>query len=148
MTNTLVAEIVLVEDNLRDVQLAMRAFRKSALINPIHVARDGEEAMDYIFCEGAYASRRIEDRPRLVLLDLKLPKVDGLEVLRRIKSDDRTRSIPVVILTSSLEQRDVVSSYEFGTNSYIVKPISFDQFQQVVQQLGQYWMVLNYRPGA
>jgi len=146
MSETNAVEILLVEDNPNDVELALRALRKSNLTNRIHVARDGAEAIEFIFCEGPHATRKIENGPRVILLDLKLPKVDGLEVLKRIKSDPRTKTIPVVVLTSSKEQKDVVESYQLGTNSYIVKPVSFEQFVQAVQQLGLYWMLLNQPP--
>ncbi len=136
-------EILLVEDNPADAELAIRALKKANLTNSIHIAQDGEEALKYIFCEGEFTSRRIEDEPRVILLDLKLPKVDGLEVLRRIKSDERTKSIPVVVMTSSKEQKDVIESYKLGTNSYIVKPVNFEQFSIAVQQLGLYWLLLN-----
>jgi two-component system response regulator len=139
-------EILLVEDNPEDLELALRALRKANLTNLIHVARDGEEAIEFIFCEGPHATRRIEDSPKVVLLDLKLPKVDGLEVLKRIKSDPRTRSIPVVVLTSSKEQNDVVESYDLGVNSYIVKPVNFEGFVGAVQQLGMYWLLINQAP--
>jgi CheY-like chemotaxis protein len=139
-------EILLVEDNPQDVQLTLRALRKVSLTNRVHVACDGEEALEFIFCEGAYANRRIEDAPKVVLLDLKLPKVDGMEVLRRIKNDPRTRALPVVVLTSSKEQIDVVESYEAGVNSYIVKPVTFESFMNAVQQLGLYWLLLNEPP--
>jgi CheY-like chemotaxis protein len=139
-------EILLVEDNPQDLELALRALRKSNLANYIQVARDGAEAMDFIFCEGQYAERRIDNGPRVILLDLKLPKVDGLEVLRRIKSDERTRSIPVVVLTSSKESSDVTESYRLGVNSYIVKPVNFERFVAAVQELGMYWLLLNQPP--
>ena len=139
-------EILLVEDNLRDLQLTQRALQKANLTNRMHVARDGAEALDFIFCEGAHAGRRIEDSPKLILLDLKLPKVDGLEVLRRIKGDERTKIIPVVVLTSSKEQSDVVESYQLGVNSYIVKPVNFESFSKAVQELGLYWLLLNQPP--
>lgn len=139
-------EILLVEDNLEDLELALRALRKANLTNLIHVARDGAEALEFIFCEGPHVSRRIEDCPKVILLDLKLPKVDGLEVLKRLKSDLRTRAIPVVVLTSSKEQNDVVSSYHLGVNSYIVKPVNFESFAAAVQQLGMYWLLLNQPP--
>lgn len=139
-------EILLVEDNPEDLELAQRALRKANLTNRIHVARDGEEALEFIFCEGPHADRRIEDCPRVILLDLKLPKVEGLEVLRRLKADPRTRSIPVVVLTSSKEQNDVVESYNLGVNSYIVKPVNFEGFVGAVQQLGMYWLLLNQPP--
>jgi two-component system, response regulator len=139
-------EILLVEDNLQDLELAQRALRKANLGNRIQTARDGAEALEFIFCEGAYAARRIEDTPKAVLLDLKLPKVDGLEVLKRIKGDPRTSAIPVVVLTSSKEQNDVIESYQLGVNSYIVKPVNFERFVEAVQQLGMYWLLLNYSP--
>ena len=143
MTETAPVEILLVEDNLQDLELALRALRKANLANHIHVARDGAEALEFIFCEGAYAERKIESPPKLILLDLKLPKVDGLEVIRRIKGDPRTKTIPVVVLTSSKEQNDVVESYELGVNSYIVKPVNFERFVEAVQQLGIYWLLFN-----
>jgi CheY-like chemotaxis protein len=142
MTNQKV-EILLVEDNPSDLELALHALRKNKVTNLIEVARDGAEALDFIFCEGKYASRRIDNTPRVILLDLKLPKVDGLEVLERIKGDPRTRSIPVVIMTSSREERDIIESYRLGVNSYIVKPVDFEQFINAVQQLGLYWLLLN-----
>jgi two-component system response regulator len=146
MSDANVVEILLVEDTPGDLELALRALRKANLVNRIEVARDGVEAMEFIFCEGAHAGRKIEDGPKVILLDLKLPKVDGLEVLRRIKSDPRTKTIPVVVLTSSKEQSDVVASYNLGVNSYIVKPVNFDQFAAAVQQFGMYWLLLNYPP--
>ncbi len=139
-------EILLVEDNPQDLELALRALKKANLTNRIHVARDGAEALEFTFCEGSQAARRIEDPPKVVLLDLKLPKVDGLEVLKRIKGDPRTHSIPVVVLTSSKEQSDVVESYQLGANSYIVKPVNFDGFVAAVQQLGMYWLLINQPP--
>jgi CheY-like chemotaxis protein len=139
-------EILLVEDNPRDLELTERALRKANLANRIHVARDGEEALDFLFGEGAFAGRDVSQAPRLVLLDLKLPKIDGLEVLQRMKSDPRTQSIPVVVLTSSKEQSDIVRSYNLGVNSYIVKPVDFESFAASVQQLGLYWLLLNEAP--
>ncbi|HEV7404633.1 MAG TPA: response regulator [Chthoniobacteraceae bacterium] len=139
-------EILLVEDNPQDLELAQRALRKANVTNRIHVARDGAEALDFIFCEGPHAARRIEDTPKVILLDLKLPKIDGLEVLQRIKGDPRTSMIPVVVLTSSKEQNDVVESYQLGVNSYIVKPVNFEGFVAAVQQLGMYWLLLNQPP--
>jgi CheY-like chemotaxis protein len=136
-------EILLVEDNEDDLRLALRAFKKANLTNRIQVARDGQEALDFILCEGAHASRIIMDVPRVILLDLKLPKVDGIEVLQRIKSDPRTSTIPVVMLTSSKEQRDITSSYQHGANSYIVKPVMFDNFVKAMQEVGMYWLLLN-----
>jgi len=144
--NPSAVEILLVEDNPEDLELTLRAFRKSKLTNHIEVARDGAEALDFLFCEGAHSHRRLEDKPRVILLDLKLPRVDGLEVLQRIKSDPRTRDIPVVVLTSSKEQRDIIESYRLGVNSYIVKPVNFEGFLNAVQQLGFYWLLLNQAP--
>ena len=145
MTENIV-EILLVEDNPNDVKLALHAFKKNNLSNRIHVARDGAEALDFIFNTGEYASRVDLPNPKVVLLDLKLPKVDGLEVLRRMKSDPRTKMIPVVMLTSSREDKDVIESYSLGVNSYIVKPVDFVQFTEAVQGLGMYWMLLNNPP--
>jgi two-component system, response regulator len=139
-------EILIVEDNPLDLEMTLRGLRKANIVNRIHVARDGAEALEYLFCEGAFADRRIEDVPRFVLLDLKLPKVDGLEVLARMKADPRTRAIPVVMLTSSKEQRDLVESYQLGVNSYIVKPVDFDKFVQAARELGTYWLMLNQTP--
>ena len=139
-------EILLVEDNPNDVKLALHAFQKHRLANQVHVVRDGAEALEFVFCTDRYAERRIENGPKVVLLDLKLPLVDGIEVLRRIKADPRTQMIPVVIMTSSKEESDVVESYKLGVNSYIVKPVNFDQFTEVVRQLGYYWLLLNQRP--
>ena len=136
-------EILLVEDNPNDLALTMRAFKKNNLANHIQVARDGAEALEFIFCTGAYANRNIENGPKVILLDLKLPLVDGLEVLRRIKADPRTQKIPVVVLTSSREERDIVESYQLGVNSYIVKPVDFEQFTASVRTLGMYWLLLN-----
>jgi two-component system response regulator len=146
MSETTGIEILLVEDNPKDVELTLRAFERANLTNRIHVARDGAEALEFLFCEGPHAGRRMDDAPKVVLLDLKLPKVDGLEVLERLKSDPRTKSIPVVVLTSSREQRDVVESYDLGVNSYIVKPVNFEQFLESVQQLGLYWLLTNQPP--
>jgi two-component system, response regulator len=148
MSTADVVEILLVEDSPQDVELALRALKKANLRNRIEVARDGVEALDFIFCEGAHAGRRIEQAPKVIFLDLKLPKVDGLEVLQRIRGDARTKMIPVVVLTSSKEQRDVVESYRLGVNSYVVKPVSFEQFASAVQQLGLYWLLLNEAPVA
>lgn len=146
MTETNVVEILLVEDNPEDLELALRALRKSNLTNQIQIARDGAEAMEFLFCEGQYAGRKIDNGPRVILLDLKLPKVDGLEVLRRVKGDPRTKNIPVVVLTSSKEQSDIVESYRLGVNSYIVKPVNFERFVTAVQELGMYWLLLNQPP--
>jgi two-component system, response regulator len=139
-------KILLVEDNPNDVELTLHVLRKHNLSNYIDVVRDGAEALEFIFRTGAYADRQIEDNPTVVLLDLKLPKVDGLEVLRKIKADPRTRMIPVTVLTSSREERDVVESYQLGANSYIVKPVDFEQFCDAVRQLGLYWALLNEPP--
>ena len=141
-----IVEILIVEDNEQDLALAQRALRKANVSNRIHVARDGEEALEFLFCEGQFAERKMEDGPKVILLDLKLPKIDGLEVLQRIKSDPRTKSIPVVVLTSSKEQNDVVETYNLGVNSYIVKPVNFEQFSETVQKLGMYWLLLNHPP--
>jgi two-component system, response regulator len=139
-------EILLVEDNPNDADLSLYALKKYNVANQIHHARDGAEALDFLFCTGQYSNRKVEDVPKVILLDLKLPKVDGLEVLRRIKTDERTRRIPVVVLTSSREDRDVVESYQYGVNSYIVKPIDFEQFTEAVRKLGMYWLLLNEVP--
>jgi two-component system, response regulator len=138
--------ILLVEDNPDDEALTIRAFRKSHLANTIVVARDGVEALDYVFATGTYEGRDVDDRPHLILLDLKLPRLDGMDVLSRIRSDERSRLIPVVVLTSSREQEDMVKSYTLGANSYIRKPVDFNQFVAAVQQLGLYWLVLNESP--
>lgn len=143
-----VIEILVVEDDPQDLELMMRALRASKISNRIQTAYDGAEALDFIFCEGPHAGRKIEDAPKLILLDLKLPKVDGLEVLKRVKSDPRTRTIPIVILTSSREQKDVVESYRLGVNSYIVKPVNFERFAAAVGELGLYWLLLNQPPQA
>ncbi|HLF06841.1 MAG TPA: response regulator [Thermoplasmata archaeon] len=134
------AEILLVEDDASDEELTLRALRRNNLTNPVHVCRDGAEALRHLFSEGAPPG------PRLILLDLKLPKVDGMELLRRLKADPRTKRIPVVILTSSREERDIVESYKLGVNSYIVKPVDFAQFTEAVRQLGLYWLLLNETP--
>jgi two-component system response regulator len=139
-------EILLVEDNPSDVKLALHAFQKHHLANHVHVVRDGAEALEFIFCTDRYSGRRVEQAPSVILLDLKLPLVDGIEVLRRVKADPRTRPIPVVVLTSSREERDLVETYQLGVNSYIVKPVDFDQFTDVVRHLGFYWLLLNQLP--
>ena len=139
-------EILLVEDNPADVELTLHALRKEKLTNTIHVVRDGEEALDFLFCRGVYDQRSFDHPPKLVVLDLKLPKVDGLQVLRQIKGDARTRAIAVAVLTSSKEDRDMVESYQVGVNSYIQKPVDFDQFRDTIKQLGLYWLVVNQAP--
>ncbi len=146
--NKTTVEILLVEDNPDDVELTLHALRREKLANTVQVARDGEEALDYIFCRGEHSDREFNQQPRLVLLDLKLPKVDGLEVLRQMKDDPRTKAIPVVILTSSREEKDLVSGYKLGTNAYIQKPVDFDQFRQMVKNLGLFWLVVNQPPPA
>ncbi len=139
-------EILLVEDNPHDVELTMHALRRHQLANRIHVARDGAEALDFLFCRGSYAGRSITDTPKVVLLDLKLPLIDGMEVLRQVKENPYTRAIPIVVLTSSREERDVVETYQLGVNSYIVKPVDFVQFTDSVRQIGLYWVLLNEPP--
>jgi CheY-like chemotaxis protein len=138
--------ILLVEDNPSDVGLTRRAFVKCAIKNPLVVAEGGQDALDYLFATGAHSERRADALPVLILLDLKLPGIDGLEVLRRVRADSRTRRIPVVILTSSSEERDIATGYDLGTNSYIRKPVDFQQFSEVVRQLGLYWLVINEPP--
>ncbi len=142
------AEILLVEDSPEDADLAVHALRREKLANNIVIARDGEEALDFLFCRAGYADRSFEHPPKLVLLDLKLPKVGGIEILKQIKSDPRTKTIPVVILTSSKEERDLVDGYNLGANSYIQKPVNFDQFRDTVKTLGLYWLVVNQSPVA
>ncbi len=139
-------EVLLVEDNPNDVELTMRALKNNNLANKVHVVRDGAEALDFIFATGSYKDREIDHKPRVILLDLKLPKVDGLEVLRKIKSDERTKDIPVVVLTSSKEEQDRIESYKLGVNSYIAKPVDFNQFTKAVSELGLYWLLLNEPP--
>ncbi|MGL1863025.1 MAG: response regulator [Pseudodesulfovibrio sp.] len=138
--------ILLVEDNPDDVALTLRAFKKNNIMNTVVIAKDGTEALDYLFCTGEYADRDIEDTPQMILLDLKLPKVTGLEVLKKIREDERTKILPVIILTSSKEQQDLLDGYSLGANSYIRKPVDFDQFTDAVRQLGLYWLVLNIGP--
>ena len=138
--------ILLVEDNPDDEELTRRALEKNNIANAVKVVRDGAEALDYMFCRGAYAARDPADLPTVVLLDLKLPKIDGLEVLTRLRANDRTKLVPVVILTSSKEEQDLIRGYRLGANSYIRKPVDFDQFVDAVRQLGLYWLVLNEPP--
>ena len=139
-------EILLVEDNPSDLELSLRALSKYNLVNKIHVARDGEEALEYIFANSAYDKRDMSKKLSMILLDLKLPKVDGLEVLRRVKNDERTKMIPVIMLTASTEEQDIIKSYELDVNSYIVKPIDFDKFIGAVSEIGLYWKLLNKLP--
>lgn len=138
--------ILLVEDNPDDIELTLRAFRKRRILNPVVVLRDGQEALEYLFGTGRYADREPSGVPMVILLDLKLPRVDGLEVLRRIRADERTRMQPVVMLTSSVEEEDLIASYRLGVNSYIRKPVDFEQFVEVVGQIGLYWLLLNEPP--
>jgi CheY-like chemotaxis protein len=139
-------DILLVEDSPEDAELALHALPRENLANNIFVVRDGEEALDFLFCRGAFDERSFDHPPKLVLLDLKLPKVNGIEVLKQIKDDYRTRTIPVVILTSSKEEQDLVRSYNLGVNSYIQKPVDFGQFRETVKTVGLYWLVVNQRP--
>jgi two-component system response regulator len=143
MNESATIELLLVEDNPNDLELTLRALQKAKVSNHIHVARDGAEALEFIFCEGAHTGRRFTHNPKMILLDLKLPKIDGLEVLKRIKGDPRTNMIPVVMLTSSQMRSDVVESYRLGVNSYIVKPVTFERFAQAVGEIGLYWLVHN-----
>lgn len=138
-------EILLVEDNPNDAELTQRALRKHHLANAVHWVKDGAEALEFLFCEGAYAARA-PNTPRLVLLDVHMPRIDGLEVLRRLRADARTRTLPVVIMTSSNHDRDVIESYQLGVNSYIVKPVRFEAFVETAAQVGMYWLLLNCPP--
>ncbi|MCL5028433.1 MAG: response regulator [Bacteroidetes bacterium] len=139
-------DILLVEDNTADQELTLKALKKYNITNNIFVVEDGAEALDFIFAEGEHSSRDIHNNPKIILLDLKLPKVSGLEVLKKVKGDERTRSIPVVVLTSSREERDLIDSYKYGVNSYIVKPVDFNKFIESVKDIGLYWMLLNQLP--
>jgi two-component system response regulator len=146
MTHLDAVDILLVEDNPRDAELTIRALKKRNLANHLFVVEDGVEALDFIFCRGKYAGRTVAHPPKVVLLDLKLPKLDGLEVLRAIKADERVCRIPVVIITSSHEDPDIQSAYEMGVNSYVVKPVNFDAFVEAVSHLGLYWLLVNQPP--
>ena len=143
MNNMEPVDILLVEDNPRDAELTLRAFKKRNLDNRLYVVEDGAEALDFIFCRGQYEEREISHPPKVVLLDLKLPKVNGLEVLREIKSDERTRTIPIVMVTSSQEDPDIKAAYDLGANSYVVKPVAFDTFTEAMSQIGFYWLLVN-----
>lgn len=139
-------EILLVEDNLTDVELALRALKKSGVANNIFVVNDGQDALDFIYCRNKYESRKPNNVPKIILLDLKLPKVDGLEVLKTLKSDEGKKTIPIIVLTSSNQEKDMIESYKLGVNSYIQKPVDFDQFIESVKQIGMYWLLLNQLP--
>jgi two-component system, response regulator len=141
-------EVLLVEDNPADLELTLHALRQNGLANKIQIARDGEEALDFLFCRGAQSQRNPNHTPRLILLDLKLPKVDGIEVLRQVKGDPRTKTIPVTVLTTSKEERDLAQCYELGVNSYIQKPVDFDEFRNTVKQFAMYWLLVNTPPPA
>jgi len=141
-----VVEILLVDDSPEDVELTIRTLRRNKIANEIQVAEDGAEALDFLFCRGSYQDRTFSHPPRLVLLDLKLPKVDGLEVLQAIRADGRTKAIPVVILTSSKEQQDVLKGYNLGVNAFVQKPVDFEQFGEAIRQIGMFWMLINQAP--
>ena len=146
MAEPKIVEILLVEDNASDAELTLHALKRSKLANEIQLVRDGAEALDFLFCRGTFSARNFGAAPRLVLLDLKLPKIDGLQVLEEVKRDSRTKAIPIIVLTSSKEETDLVKSYKLGVNSYIQKPVNFAEFQDVVRQLGMYWLLLNNLP--
>lgn len=146
MENFNEVEILIVEDNPSDAEMALRALKKNKLANNVLIVEDGEQALDFIFARGKYSNREKKIRPKIILLDLKLPKVDGLEVLKEIKSNDQTKIIPVIMMTSSTEETDVMKSYQLGVNSYIVKPVDFDKFVDAVRDLGLYWLLLNQQP--
>ena len=136
-------EILYIEDNPNDIRLTLRTLKKRNLANKVFTIKDGEKALEYIFCTGRYAERDKDQNPKVIILDLKLPKVSGIEILKRIKSDEHTKTIPVVILTSSQEESDMIKSYNYGVNSYVVKPINFDSFSEAVSSLGLYWLLIN-----
>jgi CheY-like chemotaxis protein len=146
MNNHYAVEVLLVEDNDDDANLAIRGLKKQNLANKLHRVEDGEEALDFIFGKGKYDGRPVNNTPRVILLDLKMPKVDGLEVLRAVRSDDRTKHIPVVVMTSSKEEKDITESYNMGVNSYIVKPVDFRKFAESIKDIGFYWLILNQLP--
>lgn len=146
MDQNKIINILLVEDNPQDIELILRSFKKRNIANPIHVAEDGAQALDFIFCRGEYEQRDKCQLPKVILLDLKLPKINGLEVLKELKSNEHTRHIPVVIVTSSREDPDIKRAYELGANSYIVKPVDFDEFMKVMQSLDYYWLLVNQSP--
>lgn len=148
MPDSVEIEILLVEDNMADAELALHAFKKHKIANHVLHLQDGAEALDFLFSRGAYSGQKRTGNPRLILLDLKLPKVDGLQVLKELKENAATRAIPIILLTSSNEERDMVASYQLGVNSYIQKPVNFAEFQEVVRQLGLYWLVVNKKPPA
>lgn len=139
-------EVLLIEDNASDAEMTIRALKKNNLVNKLLHLKDGAEALDFIFAEGEYSGRQVENIPKVILLDLKMPKVSGIEVLRRIKTDKRTRKIPVVVLTSSKEDPDIQACYALGVNSYVVKPVDFNEFQKAISDLGLYWMIINQPP--
>jgi len=143
MNNDHQIEILLVEDNIHDAEMTIRALRKVNLANKLIHVKDGAEALDFIFAKGAFSDRKIENKPKVILLDIKMPKVDGIEVLRQIKSNETTRTIPVVIMTSSKEEQDLITSYNLGVNSYVVKPVDFESFAKAVSELGFYWLITN-----
>lgn len=146
MKNLNEVEILIVEDNPNDAEMALRALRKNNLTNNVLVVEDGEEALDFIYARGKYEKRSVNARPKIILLDLKLPKISGIEVLKEIKSNPQTKIIPVIVLTSSKEENDMVESYQLGVNSYIVKPVDFDKFVESVKDIGLYWLLLNQQP--
>lgn len=146
MADNVTSEILIVEDNSDDAELMLRSFKKNHLLNNLFVVEDGEEALDFIYCRGQYAERDLHNQIMVIFLDLKLPKVNGLEVLKQIKSDERTKKIPVVIVTSSKEDPDIKAAYDLGANSYVVKPVDFDAFVKTFTQLGLYWLVTNEKP--
>ena len=143
---TIEVEILLVEDNASDAEMTIDALKKNGLANKLLHVKDGAAALDFIFAEGGYEGRSMENKPKVILLDLKMPKVNGIEVLHKIRADERTKNIPVVILTSSKEDPDIKICYDLGVNSYVVKPVEFDEFQKAISQLGLYWMIVNQQP--